>query len=220
MTGGEDVRHALAALPSGATCAVIGAPGTGKTRAVQHADRHGAFRRRVVFDPYALTDRREASRGRLVTPWPGVLVTPRGLLECPEVLDREPLAVVVAPETDEPAQLGRDFQAVCRLAWSTGDVDVIAEEAGLYGREAARMVQRLASGGRHVGVRLVLLSQSVTRLPIEARRYLSHVVAFAQGEPADVANLRQRCGRKFAARVQALRVGGPPEFWRLGDALE
>jgi hypothetical protein len=175
----------------------------------------------VVFDPYAWTDVRAVQQGKTAYPWPGRIVDLGELAAEPEILDEARLNLVVAPRTVERKRLGEQFAAVADLVWHTGGVDLIAEEAGLYSREAVDAVMRLSSGGRHVGMRLMLISQSLTRLGIDARRHLTAAVVFAQGETADLDQLKQRCGAPFAAAVQRLRVGdGRCLFWRQGDPLD
>lgn len=199
-------------LRPGDVCAWIGAPRTGKSRALMAADDGGAFPRRVVFDPYADRDRKNArnagTRGH-VHPWPGMLVTVPDLLDHPRLLwtEAERGGLVVAPTNLEPEAVGKDFAALARLAWEVGDVDLLAEEAGLYSRHAVSMVMRLASGGGHAGVRLVLVSQSFTRLQADARRHVSAVLAFPTGAAADFDELRGLCGDGFVSDLRSLRKG-------------
>lgn len=222
-------RSALAVLSSlqpGAVCAVAGLPGTGKSSQVKAADARGAFPRRVVFDPYRKRDLLEARTRPGMAPWSGQTLTTRELLQAPDVLLCSPLRLVVQPDSLSPAQLGRDFSAIAELCWAAGGIDLVGEEAGLYSREAAELVMRFATGGRHANARLVLITQTVSRLYIEARKNLTHLVCFAQGSPEDLKGIRARCGRSFAEAVRRLPApvpGGPlspPCIWRQGDALE
>lgn len=221
-----DPTRFLRELPPGSVCLVEGAPGTGKTRAVQAAGRAGAFRRRVVFDPYAYRDRLELRRGKLCSPWPGELGTTEELLADVSaspaghsLLDRDPVSLVIGAHNLDSQALARDFTRVAELCWSTGDVDLLCEEAGLYSREAAELIMRYASGGRHVGGRLVIIAQSIGRVTIEARRYLSHILAFAMGETSDVDDHRKRCGAAFVEELRRRSIGDPPIGWRLGQSL-
>jgi hypothetical protein len=215
----------LAAMPAGSVCAVIGAPGSGKTPIVMEADRAGVFPRRVVFNPYQSRDVK-LSRSGLThkRPWGGILCTPRELAEYPDrLLDHPRAAVVVDPGTLESSgkrSMGARFRAVAKVVWHTAGVDLICEEVGLYGRESADLMNQWASGGGHSLARLVLICQSLGRIQKDARRNISHVVALAQGEPEDIDNLRRRCGRAFAEDVMRLRLGtGEARCWRLGDAI-
>jgi hypothetical protein len=214
----------LSNLPAGSVCAVSGLPRTGKSNQVKAADASGAFPRRLVFDPYYRRDVIEARSRPDITPWHGQAVSPAELLMRRELLCWSPLDLVVAPEHLETEKLAADFTAVAELAWHAGGIDVICEEAALYTRQAADLVMRFASGGGHVNARLVLITQSIGRLHIDARKNLSHVITFAQGSPEDL--LALRCGTEFADRVRKLRApapgrpNDPPELWRLGDALE
>lgn len=217
----------LADAHEGAVIAVVGAPQSGvrgaewgKSRTVKAVDATGVWPRRVVFEPYGVRDRVEASRGRRLYPWPGRVVTVRQLVADPSILDFDPLSLVVVPDMGRGADLGRAFETVADLAWSTGGITVIGEEAALYARNALELCNRLATGGGHTGMRLVMIAQRWGRVPIDVRGCVSHLVAFAQAEDADVDALRKRCGRRFADEVQRLGVGARPLTWRLGDARE
>ncbi len=205
----------LAGIPSGSVAAVTGCPGTGKSRVVKEAAAH--MRRVVVFDPHASRDRAEEARGHALYPWQGDLWPVRELLAHPDALDLDPLRLVVDPAGLGPEAMGAAFAGVGALAWRTGGIDLVAEEAALYSREAVPTILRLASGGRHAGVRLYLFSQSLGRLALDARRHLSHLICFAQAESNDLDDLRRRCGRDFAARVARLTVGDPRITWQLGQ---
>lgn len=211
----------LAAVPPGGVCAVLGAPGSGKSRALKEADQEGQLgARRVVFDPYAQRDLLMHRTGAPGHPWTGAYCTARDLVESPEeILDHDAVRVVVAPHELQPQKLARDFTRTVRACWASGDVTLIAEEAGLYGRQATEAVMLIASGGRHADMRLFIVCQSLGRVPIDARRHISHLVAFAQGEPQDLIDLRTRCGAPFVDHVQRLTLGDPPALWKLGDAL-
>jgi hypothetical protein len=146
-----------------------------------------------------------------------MLISVRDLCAHPDVLDRPNLRLVVALDSRTEQDRGRDFSRVLELAWHTGDLDIIAEEIGLYGRAAVEWVMQVASGSGHAGIRLHTICQSVGRIPIDARRHFSHVAALAQGEESDLDALRKRCGRAFAAAVSRLRKGDPPVTWQLGE---
>jgi hypothetical protein len=217
----------LRSLYPGAVCAVTGAPRTGKTRIVQEACRRGLFRRRVVFEPYGFRDRLNFSRGERVSPWPGEIGTAPDLLADPQLLDRDPVALVVSSRNLNRKVLGNAFSVTADLVWHTGGVDLICEEAGLYSREATELIMRFASGGGHCNARVVFIVQSLGRLQIDGRRHLSHILSFAAGETSDVEDVRKRCGPMFAAALQQLRPADPetgrpadpPIAWQLGQAL-
>jgi len=204
--------------PPGSVVAVIGAPGTGKSRAVKAAAAAGAWPRRVVYEPHARRDRIEEARGRKLYPWPGSLVSIRDLMRRPDLLDSDPLALVVDPAGLDAVSMGRDFGTLARLAWHTGDLTIIAEEAAIYARQALEAATLISTGGRHAGLRLIAISQSWTRIPLDVRRCVSDVIAFAQSEPRDVDELGRKCGRDFAERVRRLSSGAIPCTWRQGDA--
>lgn len=208
-----------ASVHSGGVCATLGAPRTGKTTAVEAADHAGVFARRVVFDPYARRDRMEMLRGRKVRAWSGMLISPPQLYRNPWVLDAPRLRLVVCPEgTPTEADLGRDFGRLCAMVWHQGDVDILAEEIGRYGRSAVEWVNQIASGAGHAGIRLFAICQSFGRIAKDARRNVSHIVAFAQGEESDFAALRARCGGHFEDRARQLAPGDRQAItWRLGE---
>lgn len=207
----------------GSTIGLFGAPQTGKSYSLKTADAAKKLkRRRVVFDPYARRDKMLFERGlKKSPPWPGVWCEADDLVFHPEdLLDADTVRVVVAPRTLDPAELGKMFTRTFEACWAAGDIDLIAEEAGLYSRRARDAMMQLASGGSHALMRLYAVSQSIGRLDKDARRHLSHVVAFAQGETTDLDDLRKRCGRSFAERVQRLNPqSGLAETWKLGEGL-
>jgi hypothetical protein len=209
----------------GAVSCTLGVPQTGKTTAVMSAWREGALGRRVlVFDPYARRDRLESRRNPgSKRPWPGMLITPEDLLRNLQVLDRPELMLVVCPEgIPTEATLGKMFSGVAEACWHTGSIDLVAEEIGKYGRAGVEWVNTIASGGGHAGIRLHAICQSFGRVAIDARRQVTHLVVFAQGDNRDLKELRERCGDEFVARVQQLRPrqgdrpADPPLTWRLG----
>jgi hypothetical protein len=211
----------IAQVPHGGVCAVLGAPRSGKSRALKEADVAGGLgSRRVVFDPYARRDLLLHRAGAKGSPWTGAYVSARELVESPEeLLDFDPVRLVVAPTDLKSSALARDFSRVVRACWAAGDVSLVAEEAGLYGRQATEAVMLIASGGGHAAMRLFIVCQSLGRVPIDARRHISHLIAFAQGEPQDLIDLRSRCGAPFVTRVQQLKLGDAPQLWKLGDAM-
>lgn len=208
----------LREVHAGGVCAVTGMPRTGKSRVLKAADGR-VWSRRLVFDPYAKRDRRLYQLGESpAPPWPGTWCSTDDLRKhAREILDWDPLRVVVVPSSLDPQTLGDEFTACARVLWATGRIDLIAEEAGLYSRWAVPLVMQLASGGGHAAMRLWLVSQSITRLAVDARRHVSHLVSFAQGSPEDIDATRERAGRRFADAVRKLRPGMGPALWRLGD---
>jgi hypothetical protein len=223
-----DAALLLSALRPGEVALSCGIPGCGKTRTTARAaelslENGGPWSRAVVFDPYAIRDRKNFARGdkERFPWWPGSqLRTVEELLREPHLLDADPLRLVVcgAGGTLNPQALGRDFSALAELLWHTGSVYLIAEECGIYGREAVELVNRIATGGAHASMALALICQSMGRVPKDGRRGISMVIAGAQGEVTDYDDLRSRCGPQFASRVRSLTKGDLPEVWRLGDA--
>ena len=217
--------EAVAAVEPGQVIGSIGVPGTGKTATVEAASKH--WPRVVVFDPYAARDRQRVASGKARrVAWSGELVDVLDLLADPTRLDASKMRLIVAGSDLSPKALGADFSALAELCWSTGDLVLVGEEAGLYSRAAVPIIHRIASGGAHAGLSLVLVSQSLTRLHVDARRGITLLTCGEQGEAGDVEALRDRCGRSFAERVRALRGPEPgippsaPLVWRLGEGVK
>lgn len=216
----------LASLPPGSVVAVCGLPRSGKSHAVRAADKARAFPRRVVFDPYfqiALAKRR---RRETVDLWPGDAVTPEQLLRNAaggargRWLDRADARLTVAPRSLVPRELARDFRDVAEVCWDTAGVDLVLEEAGLYLHhpEAYELLTRYSSGAQHAGARVVLVLQSLSRLPIQARRCLNALVCFAVGEPRDLDEIARRCGSDFVELARSFTVGDHRSFcWLQGQ---
>lgn len=221
----------VAGAPSGAVVSVSGLPGTGKSRVLKEALAAGAFPRALTYDPHAGRDRIERARGnREIHPWPGELVPyPEFIARAGELLARPRFRIVVDPGTMHADDrkvggakvpgLASRFARVAELAFTAGGVDVISEEAALYARGALDAINLVATGSRHARVRLYLVSQRFMRVPIDARENLSHLVVFALGGAADLAELRARCGPDFEAEARRLVKGGPPLLWQTGQGV-
>lgn len=208
----------LRSVHNGGVVSVNGMPRTGKSRVLKACDGR-VWRRRVVFDPYDTRDcALFASGDSPAPPWPGVRCSAADLAKYPELLlDKDPCTVVVRPSSMDKEQMGEEFSQVARVLWATGRVELIAEECGLYSRQATDMIMQLASGGGHALMRLWLVSQSFGRIQKDGRRHVSHVVSFAQGESSDFDDLKKK-SPALAERVRKLRPGMAPALWRLGDA--
>lgn len=219
---------ALAALPAGGVAACIGLPGTGKTTVAQKAlDACAWGQRAALFDPYALRDRANWRAGhRERAPWwPNVpAVALDDVLRNPSMLDKARCRLVVAGTrgTLDAHRLGRDFSTLVDVLWSTGRFALVAEECGLYSRNAADAINRVSTGGAHAGMRLLLLCQRLGRIQKDAREGITVLVSGAQPEVA-IPELRERCGERFAASVAALKppVNGRPQSapiaWEIGQ---
>ena len=221
----RDAVFAVAGIQPGAVAATCGVPGTGKTYVTRAASSW--WPRVVIFDPYAAKDAGRVARGLSHrAAWDGERTNVARLLADSSPFDRDAFRLVVSgdPFRLDPAELARDFATLAELCWHSEDVCLVAEEAALYGREATALVNRVSTGGAHAGMAFVLVCQSVSRLPIDARRNLGLLVCGAQGAPEDVDAIKDRCGREFARRVAALAGPDPgpadaPLVWRLGDGL-
>jgi hypothetical protein len=221
----RDAVCAVGSIRPGGVGACIGVPGTGKTHVAGLASTW--WPRVVIFDPYADKDASRVARGRSHrAAWEGERTTVGQLLDDPRPLLGSPLRLVVSgdPGDPSPESLARDFAALANLCWHAEDVALVAEECGLYGRSAVAAIHRIASGGAHAGMSLLLVCQGLGRIPIDGRKGITVISAGAQGAPEDVDDLAAVCGRPFANRVRALRGPDPgpadaPLVWRLGDGL-
>lgn len=212
----------LAASTPGEVLASTGVPRSGKSRTVKLADQLGAFPRRLVFEPYAARDRIESARGNQLYPWAGEVVAFPELVRNPRryLCRAAPLRLVIDPACDpfDARELGRRFTSCAKLAFYAGGVDLIAEEAALYAREATPAMLLVATGGGHARMRLVVISQRFGRIHIDARGCITRIVAFAQSEAADLDALRTKCGPAWTAKVARLdREAGTPVTWRIGQ---
>ncbi len=205
----------FAERPFGSVCGVFGLPQQGKSRAMKAADRRGAFKRRVVFDPYFLRDRKLYTAGASpAAPWPG-LWTGYGkfVKHSAQLLDRRELRVVVDPETLEPEKLGQRVSRVIEQLWHTGNLDFIGEEAGLYTRWAVAWCNVIASGGGHARMRAWWILQEWARLLADVRDNLNTCVFFSPVGGRHLGEIQNKCGPQLAARLATLRPGDPPVCW-------
>jgi len=203
----------IAEAPEGATTAVCGITGYGKTYGLQAG--LASSRRVFVFDPYSAIDRRRGGGTRCA--WEGEHFTHDALLEQPGLLRRERFRMVYDPDSLDEARLGARASAMLEILWALGDVDVVLEEAGLFSRFAVPLINRIATGGAHAGLRFFLVAQSFSRLAIDARRNVARLVLFAQGEQADYDLLRGKLGKLAARNLAGLQVGDAPVLWKYGD---
>lgn len=210
----------LAALEWGGVAAVTGQPRTGKTT-VTLAAAEQAWPRTIVLDPYAERDAARQRRGEKIRRWTGERMTLRELAACPELLDRPRFRYVVSCGPDpRDAELARTFDGLAGLAWDTGDITLIAEEASRYGRAAEDWFKQVATGGQHAGLRFVAISQRLGLIPIDTRAQVSHWVAFARVLPGDFDGLmggRRAVGDALYQRMLALSKGDAPVTWSLGE---
>jgi hypothetical protein len=220
----------VSGAPSGSVVGVSGTMGSGKSRVLKEAAERGAFPRLVVFDPLARRDRLEAAGGTEIYPWPGELVTyAEFVARARELLARPRFRLVVDPGTyraEDVKEGGRQvpglstrFERVAEACFHFGGIDVLGEESARYGRGAVDAITLVASASRHARVRLYLVSQRVMRLPVDARDLVTHLVVFALGGAADLAELRAKCGPGFEAEARRLIKGGPPLLWQTGQGI-
>lgn len=181
-------------LPAPDNRLYVGRGGSGKTTlALSHA---ADFKRVIFYDPNALpaaerwasevidSPRELVNLGKLKAPW---RIAWRGM---------------AAHGLDEA------FDLANRLAWATGDVTVIWDEADVFfptgrmsGNRPARM---LVNMGRNRGIRVFATARRPVNVPRDYTANLSRAVIFNVIEPDDVQFLRGTIGREAAARLPSL----------------
>lgn len=142
-------------------------------------------------------------------------VTLAELLEAPELLLGDRVALAVRPGTEDEEELAEETAALVSLVRRAGRCLLVLEEVGDYGKAAERTLSKLARNGRHAGVACVFVTQAAVEIPKSARRQLTRVFSFIQTDPEDLEALRKRCGDAFVERVTAWRPGDPPAAWTL-----
>ena len=79
------------------------------------------------------------------------------------------------------------------------------------------MVNLLATGGGHNGIRLILIAQSLGRITIDARRNASHLALWPQSDPEDYRELKAKIGSQGVLSLQRMQPRSPPVTWRQGQ---
>jgi hypothetical protein len=198
---------------------VAGLPGYGKTHYVQAGLGE---RRAVIIDPHATLDRQNHGAHRAT--WEGELTTYDELLAHDfDLLRAFTGRLVIDPGTQNPDVRGRRVSDLLDLLWVDGHIDIVLEEAGLYSREAVPMINTLATGSGHNGVRLILISQSIGRITIDARRNFSRLALWPQSEPEDYRELRGKLGKAGVRELATMPEPPPyrpPVTWRQGQVPE
>lgn len=191
-----------------------GLPGFGKTYYVKHGLRSD---RSLVIDPHAALDRFRDDGKR--EPWDGELVLWSELLEHRfDILRAGTGRVVIDPQCMDEVRLGHRVETILDLVWKAGgDWDIVLEEAGLYSRRCVNMLNLLATGGGHNGIRLILLVQSVGRIHIDARRNFSAMALWPQAENEDYVDLRWKVGLTGVKTLTSMRPRDPPVTWVTGQ---
>lgn len=142
-------------------------------------------------------------------------VTLAELLEAPELLLGERVALAVRPGTEDEEELAAETDTLVTLVRRAGQCLLMLEEVGDYGKAAERTLSKVARNGRHQGVATIFVTQAAVEIPKAARRQLTRVFSFIQTDPDDLEALRKRCGDAFVERVTAWRPGEPPAVWTL-----
>jgi hypothetical protein len=196
-----------------------GLPGYGKTHYVQE----GLGERRVlIIDPHAVLDRSHAGEGKR-EPWQGELALARD-----EILARTMKStifaftgrLVVDPQSVDEQTAGRRVKYILDCFWKSSGGDLVLEEAGLYSRAAISMINVLSTGSGHNNIRVILLTQSIGRITIDARRNVSYLALWPQADPNDYRELRGKIGKagvRTLATMPEPPPYSPPVTWRQGQ---
>jgi hypothetical protein len=218
-------RHSRTGLVIGPTDVgvIVGKRGNGKStegkRIAEDALDDGW--RVVAWDPHREWSRhgRASEHVRLgplddQTTWPELLVRSRRTDKV-HPLDFEDLSLAVVPGGKLPRQVADDFEPFVSMVESTGDLLLMVEEVGYFGKHCAEWLDYLATQSRHWGVPVVFLAQRLTQVPKTARTQASWVVSFRQDDDDDLEALgelvrdrtRPEFARQFADDVGALAPG-------------
>lgn len=193
---------------------VIGLPGFGKTHFLKHGLRSD---RSLIVDPHASLDRHRRDPKR--EPWDGELVLWSELIEHRfDILQAGTGRVVIDPQSHDDLLTGRRVATLLDLVWRAGgDWDVVLEEAGVYSRQCISMINLLATGGGHNGIRLFLIAQSLGRITIDARRNFSALALWPQSDPEDLLELRKKVGLTGVRTLTTMVPHDPPVTWVAGQ---
>lgn len=143
-------------------------------------------------------------------------VTLDELLELPELLDNEELAMAVVMRRD-PEEAAEDFSDLVDLAESTGDLVLGFDEVGMFEEHCRKRMHYVATQSRHWNVPLILASQRMVDIHPKARSQASHLISFHQDNPADIRAIEVlTLSEEFAASVPLLDVG-QHKHWRDSD---
>jgi hypothetical protein len=206
----------VADLPRGGSLIASGLTGFGKTHWLKlglESSRHLA-----IIDTMATVDRQRHAQGDFTREgWDGDLYTYAELMESHEPLLATPARLVLDPSTYDPNEAGRRVAVMLELLWSIGDFDVVLEEAGGYSRWAVPLIHRLTSAGAHRGLRVFMLTQSLGRITIDARRNAQRLMLFPQADEQDMTELRRKLGKARDLQLRAIQQFDPPLLWKQGD---
>lgn len=162
---------------------VLGVTGSGKSYFTQHRIVKTA-RRVVVWDIHAEYDLEQVDLAGLA-----------------ERLDDDPIRVAVVPDFDDMDDLKAQFGVFVNLlrTLGTGLMIVVDEVGALCEAGASRPLNTLSILARHwgeTGCPVVFVAQRAMQVPKTARAQASHVVAFRQTDPDDIAALSKCFGPK------------------------
>jgi len=191
-------------LKGNARVLIMGLPECGKTTFARTLTAD-AFRA-VFFDPagdYSAPGRLDVTLAELQK-WPGLLDDPHA-------------RIVVKPQADDERGLAAEARVLINLAFEAGDLVLVLDEVGDYGKHAAGPLSKLVRRGRHEGIASVLVSQFATDFPKTCRRAASDVYGFLQKHPDDLAALEHVYGPAFSARVASWRKYEPPAAWHISE---
>lgn len=134
-------------------------------------------------------------------------MTTTELIECPEKIFDEDLALAVVPDDlHSPDSMAECFRVVYGLVRrSRRKTTLVLDEVGVWGRYAQKELEALATTGSHHELRAVFVAQRPALIPATVRSQCEDWVAFRTTHPADLEALRERTGsEEFIEAVKGL----------------
>ena len=180
---------------------VIGVPGTGKSYWARNYVRN--IHRLVIFDIFKECD----SLGTVYTLEEFMRYAAEGQFE------NGVLRAIVHPDYDLELSENQE-EIITSILDDVKNCTFYAEETGIVldSAVAPPQLRRLAAGGRHEGVSMVVAGQRYhSQFPPVVRGTSTRIIAYRQTEPDDLRDLRQRMGKSVDMRLLGGAVDCPTE---------
>ncbi|RJS26075.1 hypothetical protein DRW03_06345 [Corallococcus sp. H22C18031201] len=192
----------------------VGKRGTGKSTRAKAAlgAAMKAGQRVVAYDVHDEYSQLGRDSGQVVLGPLTHRMTVSELADNLDVLERDGLALAVVPEGPN-REKGEDFAALVEDVLDVGELVLLADEVGQWGRYCAEALDELACQSRHSAVPVVLVAQRLTQVPKTARTQATQINSGRQDNPDDLRALADVAGQDFASAVSRL-VRGEFRHWR------
>ena len=128
------------------------------------------------------------------------------------VLRSEGLSLAVVPRA-LPREMAEDFAWLAGELHHVGDLLLVVDEVGYFGRHCTDWLELVATQSRHMLMPVVLVAQRSTQVPKTARTQASHFISYRQENAADLAALADDYGDTFPDGVPRL-ARGEWKHWR------